>query len=269
MKMSENDYNDLRKRNIAEKDAIFAEIFNDLEKERSEIKKFEEKYDDAKNAKKSASKLKSRRIRSIDKFKRSELDLSKRYNTRSRSRSVYKDKGEEKENYLTGRECNADKEQNNDNLSKTKIKIKKQVYNRNKVTYNLNNIPSADEITDEMLANVVTTCSSKVYCSVNGTSCHQCRHKTLDTKTVCHSGECFGLRGQFCGHCLRVRYGEDIITALKDPDWVCPPCRGLCNCSACRKKNGLFPTGNLTVLIKEEGYSSVMDYLQFAETDDT
>lgn len=51
MKMSENNYNDLRKKNIAEKDAIFAKIFNDLEKKRSEIKKFEEKYDDAKNAK--------------------------------------------------------------------------------------------------------------------------------------------------------------------------------------------------------------------------
>lgn len=184
--------------------------------------------------------------------------------------------------------CDADEEQY-DNLSETKIK--KQIYNISKVTYNSNNIPSVDEITDEMLANVATKSSLKEYCSINGSSCHQCRQKTLDTKTVCRSGECIGIRGQFCGICLRGRYGEDILTVLKDPvcfifsyihiiylffliiiilqDWACPPCRGLCNCSICRTKSGLSPTGMLAPLAKEEGYSSVMDYLQFADTNDT
>ncbi|KAF3421811.1 hypothetical protein E2986_08675 [Frieseomelitta varia] len=294
--MSENDYDDLRKRNIAEKNAIFAEIFNDLEKKTNEIKELEEKYNDAKDAKKSTS-TKSRKIRSINKFKikRSELDSCKRYNTRSRSRNVYEDKGEEKENNLTKSEkakrkwlvlfpwakpfqrsidlmkieCDADEEQYNDNLSETKVKIKKRIYNMNKVTYNSNNIPSVDEITDEMLANVATKFSLKEYCSINGSTCHQCRQKTLDTKTVCRSGECIGLKGQFCGVCLKGRYGEDIVTALKDPDWACPPCRGLCNCSICRTKSGLSPTGKLVPVAKEEGYCSVMDYLQFADTDDT
>ncbi|CAD1468907.1 unnamed protein product, partial [Heterotrigona itama] len=267
----------------------FAEIFNDSEEKTNEIKELEKKYNDAKDAKKSRS-----RIRSIDKFtiKRSKLDFCKKYNTRSRSKSISENKEEEKENNLTEpgsskllvlfpwtkpfqqsidlmkmKVCDADEEQHNDdNLSKT---IKKRIYNMNRVTYNLDYIPSVDEITDEMLDNVATKSSLKQYCKVNGLCCHQCRQKTLDTKTVCRSGECFGIRGQFCGPCLKGRYGEDIIAALKDPNWACPPCRGLCNCSICRTKSGLCPTGILAPIVKEEGYSSVMDYLQFAETDDT
>lgn len=50
-----------------------------------------------------------------------------------------------------------------------------------------------------------------------GSSCHQCRQKTLDTKTVCRSGFCVGAKGQFCGPCLKNRYGEDVCTVLLDP----------------------------------------------------
>ena len=32
------------------------------------------------------------------------------------------------------------------------------------------------------------------------------------------------------------RYNEDARKALKDPNWACPPCRGICNCSICLKK---------------------------------
>merc|ERR1712082_596273 len=39
-----------------------------------------------------------------------------------------------------------------------------------------------------------------------GTTCHQCRQKTVDMKTICRSGECIGVRGQFCGRCLENRY---------------------------------------------------------------
>ena len=221
----------------------FAEIFNDLEEKTNEIKELEKKYNDAKDVKISRS-TKRRKIQSIDKFtiKRSKFDFCKRYNTRSRSRSVCEDKGEEKENDLTEpgnskrkllvlfpwakpfqrsidlmkmEVCDMDEEQyDDDNLPKT---IKKRIYNTNRVTYNLNNIPSVDEITDEMLDNVATKSTLKEYCKVNGSSCHQCRQKTLDTKTICRSGECFGVRGQFCGPCLRGRYGEDIVIALKDP----------------------------------------------------
>lgn len=50
-----------------------------------------------------------------------------------------------------------------------------------------------------------------------GSSCHQCRQKTLDTKTVCRSGFCVGVKGQFCGPCLKNRYGEDVQAVLLDP----------------------------------------------------
>lgn len=35
-------------------------------------------------------------------------------------------------------------------------------------------------------------------------------------KTVCRSGLCIGVRGQFCGICLKNRYGENVEEALKD-----------------------------------------------------
>lgn len=50
-----------------------------------------------------------------------------------------------------------------------------------------------------------------------GNTCHQCRQKTIDTKTVCRNQGCGGVRGQFCGPCLRNRYGEDVRSALLDP----------------------------------------------------
>lgn len=95
--------------------------------------------------------------------------------------------------------------------------IKKRVVHRVlKSEYDPDSIPSPDEITEEQLLNVAERSSGKIYCKVNGTSCHQCRQKTLDTKTVCRSGECIGVRGQFCGPCLRGRYGEEAVAALKD-----------------------------------------------------
>lgn len=85
-----------------------------------------------------------------------------------------------------------------------------------KSEYDPDSIPSPDLITLAQLLNVAERSTKKKYCKENGTSCHQCRQKTLDTKTVCRSGECVGVRGQFCGPCLRGRYGEDAIVALKD-----------------------------------------------------
>ncbi|KOC59173.1 Cell division cycle-associated protein 7 [Habropoda laboriosa] len=161
---------------------------------------------------------------------------------------------------------------------------KKRYYKINKAPYDPDSIPSVDEITDEILNNVAEKSTSKEYCKINGTSCHQCRQKTIDTKTVCRSGECIGVRGQFCGPCLRGRYGENAVQALKDPYFRlillffffffffflnCPPCRGLCNCSICRTRSGLRPTGILAPTVQEEGYSSVMDYLRSTEMDDT
>jgi len=122
-------------------------------------------------------------------------------------------------------------------------------------------VATPDDITDEMLDNVCDYVSEKVYNTVNGTSCHQCRQKTLDTKTVCRSGVCHGVRGAFCGVCLKNRYGQDAREALKDPNWTCPPCQDKCNCSICRNRNGKGATGILTGLALSKGHKSVAHYL--------
>ncbi|KAJ1100506.1 hypothetical protein NDU88_005591 [Pleurodeles waltl] len=121
---------------------------------------------------------------------------------------------------------------------------------------------SVEDITEDDLENVAITVKDKVYDKVLGSTCHQCRQKTIDTKTVCRNGGCGGVRGQFCGPCLRNRYGEDVRTALLDPDWICPSCRGICNCSYCRKRDGRCATGILIHLAKFYGYDNVQEYLE-------
>lgn len=119
-----------------------------------------------------------------------------------------------------------------------------------------------EDITEEDLENVAITVRDKIYDKVLGNTCHQCRQKTIDTKTVCRNQSCGGVRGQFCGPCLRNRYGEDVRSALLDPGWMCPPCRGICNCSYCRKRDGRCATGILIHLAKFYGYSNVKEYLE-------
>ncbi|KAF8739383.1 hypothetical protein HU200_013867 [Digitaria exilis] len=61
-------------------------------------------------------------------------------------------------------------------------------------------------------------------------------------------------------HVKVLRYG-----AAKQPkrdDWNCPKCRGICNCSDCRKKKGQKPTGALARVAKAIGYTSVHDLLE-------
>lgn len=41
------------------------------------------------------------------------------------------------------------------------------------------------------------------------------------------------------------RYGENVLEAKANPDWICPVCRGICNCSLCRQAKGWPPTGML------------------------
>ncbi|XP_078537677.1 cell division cycle-associated protein 7 [Lissotriton helveticus] len=119
-----------------------------------------------------------------------------------------------------------------------------------------------EEVTEEELENISTNASDKVYNSVTGSTCHQCRQKTIDTKTNCRNPDCVGVRGQFCGPCLKNRYGEYVKAALLDPDWQCPPCRGICNCSFCRQRNGRCATGVLVYLAKHHGYDNVHAYLK-------
>lgn len=51
------------------------------------------------------------------------------------------------------------------------------------------------------------------------------------------------------------RYGEHVLEALENPNWICPVCRGICNCSLCRQAKGWCPTGPL--------YKKVNSQLQF------
>nr|XP_020461695.1 cell division cycle-associated protein 7-like [Monopterus albus] len=118
-----------------------------------------------------------------------------------------------------------------------------------------------EDITEDELQLVADNMTDKVYNRVTGSTCHQCRQKTVDTKTCCRSETCRGIQGQFCGPCLRNRYGEDIKKALLDPKWKCPPCRGICNCSFCRQREGHCPTGILFPLAQYYGFSDVHSYL--------
>ncbi|XP_071400627.1 cell division cycle-associated protein 7-like [Centroberyx affinis] len=122
-------------------------------------------------------------------------------------------------------------------------------------------IRPAEEITEDEIQLVADNMTDKVYNRVTGSTCHQCRQKTIDTKTCCRSEDCRGIQGQFCGPCLRNRYGEDVKKALRDPEWRCPPCRGICNCSFCRQRDGRCPTGILFPLAQYHGFSDVHSYL--------
>lgn len=116
-----------------------------------------------------------------------------------------------------------------------------------------------EDITPSMLKKVADRFGQKIYNQISGTTCHQCRQKTVDTKTICRSGECVVVRGQFCGRCLTIRYASE---ALMDPYWKYPQCRNFCNCSIYRNRNGKGATGILIQLAQSKGYESVADYLK-------
>ncbi|GLU02979.1 hypothetical protein SLE2022_202040 [Rubroshorea leprosula] len=99
----------------------------------------------------------------------------------------------------------------------------------------------------------------RIYDQVNGKSCHQCRLKTLGHHTRC--SKCDMVQGQFCGDCLYMRYGENVIEANQNPNWICPVCRGVCNCSRCRRRKGWAITGAIDRKVVKMGYKSVAHYL--------
>uniref|UniRef100_G3NTC4 Cell division cycle associated 7b n=1 Tax=Gasterosteus aculeatus TaxID=69293 RepID=G3NTC4_GASAC len=128
-------------------------------------------------------------------------------------------------------------------------------------------VRSVDDITQEDLDNIAHRSKDKIWDKDTGSSCHQCRQKTLDTKTVCRSGFCVGGKGQFCGPCLKNRYGEEVRDVLLDPTWSCPICRDMCNCSLCRKKEGRCATGILVGLARYNGHGNVHEYLESIQRD--
>nr|ACL54473.1 unknown [Zea mays] len=99
----------------------------------------------------------------------------------------------------------------------------------------------------------------RIYDQVRGQTCHQCRQKTLGHHTSCC--KCQIVQGQFCGDCLYMRYGENVLEVKKNPNWICPVCRGICNCSLCRTKKGWFPTGSAYRKAIGLGYKSVAHFL--------
>ena len=46
------------------------------------------------------------------------------------------------------------------------------------------------------------------------------------------------------------RYGENVIEVNKNQSWICPVCRGICNCSCCRLSKGWKPTGSIYRKVK-------------------
>ncbi|WOH10054.1 hypothetical protein DCAR_0729515 [Daucus carota subsp. sativus] len=105
----------------------------------------------------------------------------------------------------------------------------------------------------------------RIYDQIHGKTCHQCRQKTLGYRTRC--SQCCKVQGQFCGDCLYMRYGENVFEALQNPDWICPVCRGICNCSLCRNAKGWAPTGMMYKKVTRLGFKSVAHYLLHTATD--
>ncbi|KAL4448632.1 hypothetical protein ABPG75_005851 [Micractinium tetrahymenae] len=97
----------------------------------------------------------------------------------------------------------------------------------------------------------------RVYDSEKGTTCHQCRQKTVEVKAKCTACTLY-----FCPKCLENRYKELVESANAAGDWRCPRCRGECNCSNCRKKQGMQATGQLANIAKKAGFGSVRDLLE-------
>ncbi|KAK9091200.1 hypothetical protein Sjap_024377 [Stephania japonica] len=95
-----------------------------------------------------------------------------------------------------------------------------------------------------------------------GKTCHQCRQKAKNAFSLCknqRNGKPCPIK--FCQKCLLNRYGEKVEEVAVIIDWVCPKCRGICNCSCCMKKKGHQPTGMLAPTAKATGFSSVSEML--------
>ncbi|KAI9173682.1 hypothetical protein LWI28_004800 [Acer negundo] len=107
----------------------------------------------------------------------------------------------------------------------------------------------------------------RIYDSHNGKTCHQCRQKTMDFVASCNGTEKKQCSIHFCHRCLLNRYGEKAEEVALLHDWICPKCRGICNCSFCMKKRGHRPTGNLVRTAKANGLSSVSEMLNIKESD--
>ncbi|WCJ33800.1 Zinc-finger domain of monoamine-oxidase A repressor R1 [Euphorbia peplus] len=90
-------------------------------------------------------------------------------------------------------------------------------------------------------------------------TCHQCRETLIGLHTHCST--CKAGQGHFCGSCLFKRYGENVIEVKENASWICPVCRGICNCNRCRKAKGWEPTGHISKKVTRLCFKSVAHYL--------
>lgn len=102
----------------------------------------------------------------------------------------------------------------------------------------------------------------KIRSSDGNSTCHQCRHKAIGLVASCKKKKDKPCTTSFCKNCLLNRYGEKAEEVTLLEDWLCPKCRGICNCSCCRKKQGHQPTGRLVHTAKATGFSSVSELLR-------
>ncbi|KAL0068742.1 hypothetical protein AAF712_004071 [Marasmius tenuissimus] len=110
--------------------------------------------------------------------------------------------------------------------------------------------------------NATAHTSSADKCTTNNpaatTNCHQCGRKKdyVDVvictgKHVTKSGKERTCNSKYCRACIKNRYSHDAesMTAAENKkeklsvNYTCPKCRGICNCSQCRKAKGLEPLG--------------------------
>ncbi|XP_021992626.1 uncharacterized protein LOC110889418 isoform X2 [Helianthus annuus] len=109
---------------------------------------------------------------------------------------------------------------------------------------------------------VVRLIHGRIYDSHNGSTCHQCRHKTYAAYVNCkNQAKTKPCPIKYCGTCLLNRYGEKVEDVSLLDKWDCPKCKGVCNCSICMKKCGQQPTGIATRMAKASGFSSVSDLI--------
>ncbi|XP_047339081.1 cell division cycle-associated protein 7-like [Impatiens glandulifera] len=99
----------------------------------------------------------------------------------------------------------------------------------------------------------------RLYDNYSGKSCHQCRQKTVGHHS--HCSKCKSMEGKLCGDCLYTRYGENVLESKENPNWICPFCRGICNCSRCRHAKGWLPVRLLKAEVEKLGFKSVAHYL--------
>ncbi|XP_004626615.2 cell division cycle-associated 7-like protein [Octodon degus] len=79
----------------------------------------------------------------------------------------------------------------------------------------LSSFRPVEDITEEDLENVAITVRDKIYDKVLGNTCHQCRQKTIDTKTVCRNQSCGRRRDGRCATGILIHlakfYGYDNV----------------------------------------------------------